>query len=325
MANRLVKIALIQHPPVFLNIEATMTKAENLLFEAAKQEAELVVFPETWFPGYPVWIDSAERAAIWGNPASAALYRILVENSITLDGPIFTRLCKMFAGAKLDGVVGVHELLGRSLYNTQIFITRKGNYKIHRKLTPTYTERMLWGQGDGSTISSMETPYGTVGGLICWEHWMPLARAAMHDTGEVIHVAQWPWVRELHEIASRQYAFEGQCFVAASGTVLTQGDVLDGFDSLGLDEPEARMLLENISPDRDELLQRGGSSIIAPDSSFVTKPVFDEPVTVYGTVNLDRVTEGHLLMDSTGHYSRPDIFKLVINESENRLVEKNKI
>lgn len=316
--GRKVKIAMIQYPPVFLNLEATIEKAEILLGEAVADGAELVIFPETWFPGYPVWIDSAEGAAIWGNPATSALYRILVQNSLELGGEGFERIRAMAESMKIEVVFGAHELHGRTLYNTQFFVSSSGDFKLHRKLTPTYTERLIWGSGDGSTISSMETRFGTVGGLICWEHWMPLARAAMHETGEVVHVAQWPWVRELHEIASRQYAFEGQCFVAASGTVLTQGDVLDGFDSLCVDEPEARSLLESISSDRDELLQRGGSCIICPDASFLVPPVMDEKTIVTGVADLDKVVEGHLYMDTTGHYSRPDIFSLTVDRSERR-------
>ena len=211
----------------------------------------------------------------------------------------------------------MHERDGATLYNTTIYFEPNGNYKIHRKLTPTYTERLIWGMGDGSTLNVLETPYGVLGGLICWEHWMPLARAAMHSKHEIIHTAQYPTVHERHQIASRQYAFEGQCFVLASGCVLTKKDALEGFESLETGDKEAFDLLESM---RNEKLQRGGSTIIAPDISYVAEPVFDQPGIVYGELDLSLATQGNLLLDTNGHYSRPDVFKLTVNTKKNRNV-----
>ncbi|MGH7689769.1 MAG: nitrilase-related carbon-nitrogen hydrolase, partial [Gemmatimonadaceae bacterium] len=177
----------------------------------------------------------------------------------------------------------------------------------------TYTERLLWGQGDGSTLATVDTPFGALGGLICWEHWMPLARAAMHAQHEAIHVAQWPTVRELHQLASRHYAFEGQCFVLAAGTVLTRRDVFDGLASIGLDTGEASRLMTGIRGDSDTLMLRGGSAVVAPDTSYLAGPWFDETGILYASLDPALITRGHLVMDSAGHYARPDVFHLDVD------------
>ena len=195
-----------------------------------------------------------------------------------------------------------------------LLVAADGSYRLHRKLMPTYTERLVWGMGDGSTLEPLETPFGRIGGLICWEHWMPLARAAMHAKRETIHVAQWPGVKDLHLLASRHYAFEGQCFVAVAGAVLTRGDVLAGFDSLGLGPHPARTLLEAIPGDDGTLLLRGGSAIVAPDASYLAGPAPAEATTLYADLDLGRITQGHLALDVDGHYSRPDLFQLTVND-----------
>ena len=208
--------------------------------------------------------------------------------------------------------MGLHERSGASLYNTMLFVDTEGRRRIHRKLTPTYNERLIWAQGDGSTLEALPREYGVLGGLVCWEHWMPLVRAAMHAQHEAVHVAQWPAVTELHQIASRQYAFEGQCFVLASGCVLTRDDVLEGFDSLPAADPVARQLLESIPPART-VLKNGGSAVIAPDASYVAGPVYDDASTVFAELDLSRLGAGGLYLDTDGHYARPDVFELRVD------------
>jgi len=312
----LPKVAVVQHPPVFLNLEASIEKACSLIEAAAAgQKTDLVVFPETWLPGYPVWIDSSPEAALWGHPPTQALYRLLAENSITLRGKHLDRLLEVAGKTETYVVMGAHERLGGTLYNSMIFIHKDGEqFLVHRKLVPTYTERLVWGRGDGSTLSILNTEWGNLGGLICWEHWMPLARAAMHARKETIHVAQWPWVRGLHQLASRHYAFEGQCFVVAAGCVLTKGDVLAGFHSLGLRDDQGLELLEALPGEDGDLLMKGGSAVIGPDYRYVAEPVFDEPGVFYAELDLDHITEGQMLLDTDGHYARPDVFHLEVND-----------
>ena len=309
------KVAVIQHPPVFLNLEQSIVKACDLIAEAAGQGAQVIAFGETWLPGYPVWLDEAPGAALWGHAPAQAVYQLLADNSLVIPSPQLDRLLAAARRAGAYVIMSAHERRGGTLYNTMIHIERDGaTYHLHRKLMPTYTERLVWGQGDGSTLAVFDTKFGVVGGLICWEHWMPLARAAMHAKHEAIHVAQWPGVKELHQIASRHYAFEGQCFVLAAGSLLSRGDVLAGLRSLGQGEGAARQWLESMPGDEHTLYQRGGSGIIAPDTRYVAGPVFDEPCILYADLDLAENTRGHLVMDTDGHYARPDVFHLRVND-----------
>jgi len=317
MSDKNVKVALVQQPPVFLNLPKTLAKAEIIAEECAKNGAKIIVFPETWLAGYPIWLDEAPKAALWDYAPAKRLYQYLTENSLQIPSAESALLQKIAKQNAVYIVIGVHEQSGGTLYNTTIYLAPDGDYKIHRKLTPTYTERLVWGVGDGSTLNVLETPYGILGGLICWEHWLPLARAAMHAKGEIIHTAQFPTVHECHQIASRHYAFEGQCFVLTSGCVMSKSDVLEGFESLKTNDKEVFDLLDSMEKD---LLQSGGSAIIAPDASYVVEPVFDESRIIYGELELDLVKQGRLLLDTDGHYSRPDVFELRVNEKPQRNV-----
>ena len=308
-----VTVAVVQQPPVFLNKDESLKKARTLIDEAADRGAQIITFPETWLPGYPVWLDSSPKAALWGYAPAKALYQLLVENSLRIPEDLFT-LQEKAQKTETYIIFGAHELSGCTLYNTMIFIDRSGKFSIHRKVMPTYTERLVWGRGDGSTLKVMPTEYGNIGGLICWEHWMPLARAAMHAQMENVHIAQWPSVRELHQIASRHYAFEGQCFVIAAGCYLTKKDVIEGFNTLNSKDNQAFELLEAIPGEETTVLLNGGSAIIKPTTGYVEGPVFDKSCIIYADINLDLIREGHLFLDTDGHYSRPDIFHLEVND-----------
>jgi predicted amidohydrolase len=308
------KAAIIQEAPVFLNLDASLEKACALVEQAASEGAKVIAFPETWLPGYPVWLDYAPKAALWDYRPAKALYRLLAENSITVPGRHFDRLLGLARETGTYIVMGAHERCGGSLFNTLIHLDRNGEtFQLHRKLVPTYTERLVWGRGDGSTLGVLQTEYGNLGGLICWEHWMPLARAAMHAQQETLHVAQWPAGRELHQLASRHYAFEGQCFVLVAGCVLTRQDVVEGFYSLQQRDNEALDLLEAIPGENSHLILRGGSAIIGPDAEYLAGPVFDKPRILYSEIEPARITEGHLVLDTQGHYARPDVFHLEVN------------
>ena len=307
-------VAIVQHPPVYLNLNASVAKAVDLIAEAGEKGAEVIAFPETWLPGYPVWLDLAPEVAAWDHGPTKALYRLLVENSVTLEGDALAQLKRAAGRAGATVVMGAHERVGGTLYNTMFFLAPDGDtVQIHRKLMPTYTERLVWGMGDGSTLTAVETPSGTLGGLICWEHWMPLARAAMHAKGEMVHVAQWPTVHDLHQLASRHYAFEGQCFVLAAGTYLRRSDILDGFASLGVPDSPARELLESMPGSDDEIIHSGGSAIIAPDTGYVAGPLSDATGILAADLDLGQVTEGHLTIDTDGHYARPDVLRLEVD------------
>ena len=314
-----MRIAIIQQPPCFLNLQATVDRAISLLEQAADNGAELVVFPETWLPGYPVWLDDAPGACLWDHPPAKALFAHLREHAPEIDGPEIARLAKAAQRTACHIVIGIHEKAGGSLYNSMVFLGPDGSRAVRRKLVPTYTERLLWGRGDGSGLFSVNTDFGSLGGLICWEHWMPLARAAMHAAGEIVHVAQWPWVKEPHQLASRHYAFEGRCFVLASGCVMSQQDLLEGFDS-ARGPAVAREILEQTGSDGEPIL-RGGSAVIGPDGNYLVEPVFDKPETVFADLDSRLIEESRLTLDVDGHYSRPDVFTLTVNTARQKNVE----
>lgn len=307
------RLALIQKPPVFLNLAASLERALAAIEAAAEAGANVIALPETWLPGYPVWLDESDKAALWDHAGAKQLYRLLAENAVRLGGPALTAVSEAAGRTGAHIVIGVHEKAGRTLYNTMVFAAPNGPVLHHRKLVPTYTERLVWGMGDGSTLAAIEADFGVLGGLICWEHWMPLARAAMHAKGEAIHIAQWPTVHEIHQVASRHYAFEGRCFVAAAGTILSKGDVMEGFHALRVHAPEAQALLEAIPGPDDRLIQRGGSAVIGPDGAYLATPLFDAPGIVTADLDTSRLAEERMALDTSGHYSRPDVFELSVD------------
>jgi predicted amidohydrolase len=162
---------------------------------------------------------------------------------------------------------------------------------------PTYTERLIWGGGDVEGLRSVDTPAGRLSSLVCWEHWMPLARQALHESGEDIHVAVWPTVHELHQVASRQYAFEGRCFVLASGAMMRASSL----------PPELEPHPDRVAGPDDWVL-RGGSAIIGPDGRYVVEPLYDEPRIIVAELDLRRLSEESMTLDVAGHYHRPELF-----------------
>jgi predicted amidohydrolase len=314
------KIAVVQHPPVFLNLGKSVELAIQYIKEAAEENCNMVVFPETWLPGYPVWLDYAPNAGVWDHPPAKALFRLLFENSLEIDDLYFKALSKAAVENKCLIVMGANERLGRTLYNTIFYFSADGRFDLHRKLMPTYTERLVWGMGNGSTLPTINDNGTKITGLICWEHWMPLARAATHQDGEHVHIAQWPMVKDLHQIASRQYAFEGQCYVIAAGCTLTKKQIMDGILSISDKHNTALEMIESIPAKDDDFLLRGGSSVIKPDSEYLVEPVQEENRIIYADLDLSLLNEGNLFIDTNGHYSRPDVFNLQVNTKDQQNV-----
>jgi predicted amidohydrolase len=304
MIHNSIIATAVQYPPVVLDLGKSIQKACDLITQTARDGTHLIVFPETWLTGYPFWFDQAPGAALWGSDAADEIYKRLFLNSPTLEDAGIKELCNAAKSANVFLVMGLHERGGSTLYNTILYISANGEIiGHHRKLIPTFTERLIWGRGDGSTLEVFDTPLGRIGGLVCWEHWMPLARYAYHAQGEQIHVALWPSVKTMHQIASRNYAFEGRCAVIAAGTVLHQDDLTH------LDLP----LLDEIPVDPDGLLMRGGSCIIGPDGNFLAEPVFNKPTMVTAEIDLSEAISKTMTLDIAGHYSRPDIFTLQVD------------
>ena len=312
--TRTVRVAGVQAAPVFLDADATVAKAISLIEEAAANGAELVAFAESWLPGYPSWIFGA---AGWEDAGAKAVYRRFRENAIAVPSPATDALCR---AARANGVVVVMgmterdtDTLGGSLYNSLLYISAEGTILgVHRKLMPTHAERIVWGQGDGSGLLVVETGVGRVGGLICWEHWMPLSRFAMHAEREEIHVAAWPEVGdpEMHRFASRHYAFEGRCFsICVMGASMTAGALPEGFEL-----PEAMGAADDFIEAASATAPRG-TTIFAPDGTVVAEAAAGEETIVYGDLDLGRIAEEQQSLDVVGHYNRPDIFDLRVDAS----------
>jgi len=303
------RVAIVQAEPADSLADA-IARTRELTSEAARAGATLVVFPETWIPGYPAWLDVCRDAGLWDHAPVKRVFARMAENSIVVRGESGTALGEIARAHSVTLVVGVTERVdagvGRGTwYNALLTFGPDGALlNHHRKLMPTYTERMVWGLGDAQGLQAVATAAGRVGGLICWEHWMPLARQAMHDSGEDIHVAVWPNVHEMVQIASRQYAFEGRCFVLAAGSLLRAANL----------PPELEPHPDRVTS-ASQFVLRGGSAIIGPNGAYVAGPVFDEPCILTAELDLDLVREELMSLDVAGHYSRPDCLELRVTRT----------
>ena len=293
-------VAVAQATPAVLDLAASVEKACQWIAEAGKRGARLLAFPETWIPCYPLWCD-AGTFGTWDHGPSKKLHARLVRNSLALPSPETEKLCAAARKAGVAVVLGANERDTRSgsLYNTLLFISAAGKLLgRHRKLVPTFGERLVWGYGDASGLESYDFDGVHVGGLVCWEHWMPLARHVLHASAEQIHVAAWPHGKEHHQLASRHYAFEGRCFVLAAATFMKKSDLPADFE------------LADDFAGAPEVLLNGGSAIIAPDAAYVVEPVLGKEELLVAEIDLDRVSEEKLTLDVAGHYARPDLFDL---------------
>ncbi|WFL76789.1 carbon-nitrogen hydrolase family protein [Altererythrobacter arenosus] len=303
-----LQVAICQAAPIPLAIGDGIDKAVRLAREAVEGGAQVVAFGETFLGGYPLWLDEAPGAALWDHPGTRALHAILLEQAVIEGDERFDPLQELCDQTGALVSIGTHERIRRSLYNTQFVFRPNAQPLPHRKLVPTHGERLIWMRGDGSTLNVHEAEWGNLGHLICWEHWMPLARAAMHNLGEAVHVCAWPTVREQYAIASRHYAMEGRCFVLAAGLVQAKEDLFDGLVRVG-GNAEAKALIEAIE---SEQLNRGGSMIIAPDARVVAQAGEGEEM-LFAELDLPEVDEGLASLDTDGHYSRPDVFDLSVD------------
>ncbi|MDQ3604617.1 MAG: carbon-nitrogen hydrolase family protein [Gemmatimonadota bacterium] len=302
MNRRRITAAVVQ-AEIAPELEAGLALTAELAREAARSGAELIVFPETWLPGYPAWLDVCRDAALWDHAPVKAVFARIAENSVAVPGPALDSLAATAREVGATLVVGISERVAQgpgrgTLYNSLLTLGPDGRLlNHHRKLMPTYTERMVWGAGDAEGLRAVDTPAGRVGSLVCWEHWMPLARQALHEAGEDVHVAVWPTVHEMHQVASRQYAFEGRCYVLAAGSLMRASAL----------PPELEPHPDRVT-DPNQWVLRGGSAIIGPDGAYLVEPVYDEPRVLVAELDLDRTREESMTLDVTGHYHRPELF-----------------
>jgi nitrilase len=305
-----VTVAAIQAAPVFLNRDATVDKACALIAQAGRAGARLAVFPEAFIPGYPDWvwaIPPGEDALLRG------LYVELVGQSVSIPSDATDRLCEAARDAHLYVVMGMSEVnaeaSGASIYNTLLFIGDEGAIiGKHRKLVPTGGERTVWTPGDGSTVGVYETAIGRLGGLICWENYMPLARYALYAWGVQIYVAA-TWDRSNAWLTTLQHiAMEGGVFVIGCCTALHRDDL-----------PESPWK-QRFYTDASEWISVGNSVIIAPDRRLLAGPCAEKEEILYAVLEPGQIPGRKHLFDVAGHYARPDVFELTVNRAVKPMV-----
>jgi nitrilase len=300
--ERSVTVACAQVEPAVLDREATLDRLESVAAEAAAKGAELVVFPETFVPVYPssAW---AKAFAGWQDPRAKQTFARLAQESVAVGSAAERRIA---AAAKELGVwivTGVNEVEAErpgTIYNTLLYHSPAGELALHhRKLVPTNHERLVWGQGDGRGLHAVETGFGRVGGLICWENYMPLARVALYESGVEIYVASTADDGDAWQPTLVHIARESRAYVVAPAHFQRESAYPDDF------------------PLRDEIagagtIGRGGSAILAPDGSYLAGPLYDEEGILYAELDPARLLAERQRFDPVGHYSRPDVLQLTV-------------
>ena len=305
-----LKIAIVQEGPVYLDLKKSVEKMTTLISEAVQEQAELVVFGETWLSGYPAWLDHCPNYAGWDFEPTKEVFARMYENSITVPGPETALLCRLAKEHQIVIGIGINEVVesgvgNGTIYNALLLITPDGQIaNHHRKLMPTYTEKLLYGIGDGKGLRSVATPFGRLGSLICWEHWMPLTRQALHNAGEHLHIALWPQVHEKLQLASQHYAFEGRCWVVAVGQRM-----------LAADFPTEIDLPPYLADAKDTAVLNGGSCIFAPNGDVVLPAQFGMGGILYHELEdmQKYIYKERMALDTSGHYQRTDVFNFSIN------------
>jgi len=298
------KIAAAQLTPVFLNLKKTVDKACAAILEAGSNGAQLIVFPEAYISGYPDWVWSiSPNQSVLLNK----LYVNLVENSVSIPDDTTERLCKAAKEANINVVMGLNETNAEtsnaSLYNTILFIDDNGAILgKHRKLMPTNCERLIWAQGNGSTLKSYDTSVGKIGGLICWENFMPLARVALYEAGiQILASPTWDkgpnWLGTMRHIAR-----EGGIFVIANCMTLHIDDMPDE--------------LKKIYPEGKEWISTGNSCIIGPDGKIISGPLEAKEGILYADIDLREIISCKRKFDVVGHYARPDVFEFNVRNGK---------
>ncbi len=295
-----VKVACVQAEPVILDREATIDRVAELSGEAAGAGAQLVLFPEAFVPCYPSnrWV---RGLAAGSEPAVRETFARLVRESVEVPGAACERLSGIAREHGIWLAIGVNERVSGTLYNTLLIHAPDGSLALHhRKLMPTNHERMVWGLGEGGGLRTVATPFGRVGGLICWENLMPLARFALYQDGLEIHLAPTADTSDAWQESMRHIARESRCYVLTS-CVLQRAS----------SHPEVVPLADG--PDR---MDRGGSAILAPDGSYLAGPLWDEPGILYADLDPDRLAADRQRFDPAGHYNRPDVFQLTVRRPD---------
>ena len=297
------KIACVQLTPVIFNKQKSLEKAVEWIEKAAEKDVKLLVYPESFIPAYPAGLGFGTVVGS-RTPAGRDQFRMYWENSVEVPGKETEILAGLAAKHKMFIMMGVTERdsVSKTLYCSMLWFSPSGKLiGKHRKLKPTAAERLVWGEGDGTTLVSFDTEIGKLGGLICWENYMPMARMAMYNKGIEIYVAPTADARDSWNSTMVHIACEGRCYVVGCNQYFTKSDY----------PPE---LQPELAADRPEILSRGGSVIVSPLGEILAGPLYEKEGLLIAETNLDEVVRARMDFDVTGHYSRNDVFNLKIND-----------
>jgi nitrilase len=314
MTNSKINVALAQISPVWLDKEATLDKILNTLKNAKQKNAELVVFGEALLPGYPFWLALTDGAA-WNKTVVKELHRHYSLNAVDIERGDLEDVCAFAKANSIAIYLGIIERPsdrgGHSLYASLVYIDPQGIIQsVHRKLQPTYDERLTWSPGDGHGLVTHKLKDFTVSGLNCWENWMPLPRAAMYAQGTNLHVASWPGSDHNTKDITRFIAREGRSFVLSVSSMMSKTDF-----------PQGTPHLEELLEKAPAVLANGGSCIAGPDGEWIIEPQIGKEELITATLDLHRVYEERQNFDVAGHYSRPDVTQLTVNRERQTTVK----
>ncbi len=314
MNKDLLKVGLAQIAPIWLDREKTILKIVDYIKKAAAEKCQLVTFGEAILPGYPFWIERTEGAK-FNSPIQKEMYALYLDQAVQIEAGDLNLICETAKKNKIAVIVGIMERAknrgGHSVYASLVYINQLGEIKsVHRKLMPTYDERLCWAPGDGHGLRVHELGAFTVGGLNCWENWMPLSRTALYAQGEDLHVAIWPGSYQNTFDLTKFIAKEGRSFVISVSGIMRKSDITDNI-------PNASLIREN----SNDFLANGGSCISGPDGEWVIEPQHEKEGLFTATIDHKKVREERQNFDPVGHYSRPDVTKLVVNWKRQSLIE----
>jgi len=314
MSANLLTVGLAQISPIWLDKEKTIEKILKTIEDAASLDCELVVFGEALLPGYPFWL-ALTGGAEWNTKINKELHAHYANNSIQIEAGHLDKICKLCAEKNIAIYLGIIERPtdrgGHSLYCSLVYINQRGEIKsVHRKLQPTYDERLTWAQGDGFGLRVHPLKKFTLGGLNCWENWMPLPRTALYSQGENLHIAVWPGSDHNTKDITRFIARESRSFVISVSNLMARNDF-----------PKNTPHLEKILADAPDELANGGSCIAGPDGEWIVEPVLHKEGLIIETLNFDSILEERQNFDVSGHYSRPDVTKLLVNRERQRIID----
>jgi nitrilase len=304
--SRCLTVGLAQIAPIWLDRDRTLEKITAYTNDAAKKGCNLVVFGEALLPGYPFWIERTDGAR-FNSPVQKEMHAHYVRNAVQIEAGHLDGLCRTAAQRRISIALGCIERPadrgGHSIYATLVYINSAGEIRsVHRKLMPTYEERLTWSPGDGHGLRVHGLGDFTVGCLNCWENWMPLARAALYGQGEDLHIAIWPGGLHNTKDITRFIAMEARSFVVSTSGFMRVTDI-----------PPATPHYEAIAAGSPEILANGGSCVAGPDGQWVVEPVVDKEALIVTTLDHRRVLEERQNFDPAGHYARPDVTKLMLN------------